>query len=220
MSDNRKISVKKFVFNPFSVNTFLLWNLKTRETIVIDPGCSNEEEQREFKHSVEKENLKIKYLLNTHCHIDHIIGNKFVKETFDPVFIVPEKDLPLLRNLKNQAELFGIFVEESPEPDAFFEPDGLIMLSDVKLNTIFTPGHTPGEFSFHLPEEKILFSGDVLFKESIGRTDLWGGNENLLIETIKTKLFVLPDDTLVYPGHGAETTIGYEKKFNPFLNFR
>ena len=212
------IKLEKFTFNSFSENTYLIWDDETKEAIVVDPGCSDESEENILTEFISNNNLKVTYLINTHCHIDHIFGCNFIKEKYNPNFLIPEKDLPLLKNAAKQAEMFGIDIKTPSQPDKFITEDLTLKLNQSEIKFLFTPGHTPGEFCIYLNKEKILISGDVLFKESIGRTDLWGGNYDTLISSINTKLLVLPNDVKVFPGHGEETTIGYEKKNNPFLN--
>ncbi|MBE2280034.1 MAG: MBL fold metallo-hydrolase [Ignavibacteriaceae bacterium] len=211
------VKVKKFVFNEFYENTYILYDSNSKVAAVIDPGCRVDSEKNELTFFIDREKLQVKYLINTHCHLDHVFGNKYVKEKYTPLFYIPEKDLPLLLNAKKQGEAFGVSVEESPSPDGFIDNLENLILGESELKFLYTPGHSPGEFSIYLKDEEILIAGDVLFKEGIGRTDLWGGNYDTLIHSIKTKLLVLPENTLVYSGHGEETTIGYEKKYNPYL---
>lgn len=212
------LNLHKFVFSPFMENTFVVWDEITKETAIVDPGCYNEEERIELEKFIEKNELKIKYLVNTHCHIDHIFGNAFVKEKYNPKYIAPEEDLFLLSKAIDQAKMFAVEMSPSPEPDEFIFDGMSIELGSVKNEFIFTPGHTPGEYSIYFPSDKICITGDVLFREGIGRTDLWGGNMEVLLSSIKTRLFTLPDDVTIYPGHGEKSTIGHEKKNNPFLN--
>lgn len=211
------IKIEKFVFSPFSENTYLVWDDETKETIIVDPGCSDEHEENILAEFILRNDLNITYLINTHCHIDHIFGCVFIKEKYNPLFLIPESDLPLLQNAEKQAEMFGLEIKTPPKPDQYLSEDLVLTLNQSEIKFIFTPGHTPGEFCLYLEKEKILISGDVLFKESIGRTDLWGGHYTTLIDSIQTKLLPLPDDVNVFPGHGEETTIGHEKKYNPFL---
>ncbi|MCH6576176.1 MAG: MBL fold metallo-hydrolase [Bacteroidetes bacterium] len=211
------MKIKRFTFNPFMENTFVVWDEQSHEAAVIDPGMSNEVEELEIKSFIEENSLDIKYLINTHCHIDHILGCRFVKEKYNPVYYIPEKDLPLYDNADKQAEMFGVTMGKLPKIDKYLTEDERIILGSESFSNLFTPGHTPGEFSLYFDESKFCITGDVLFREGIGRTDLYGGDYNTLIESIKTKLFSLPDDILIYPGHGDESTIGYEKLHNPFL---
>ena len=211
------IKVEKFVFSPFSENTYVIWDDETKETIIVDPGCFDDSEENILSKFISKNDLKIAYLINTHCHIDHIFGCAFIKKKYNPTFLIPEGDLPLLQNALKQAEMFGVEIKDPPKPDQFLSESRSLKLNHTEIIFLYTPGHTPGEFCIYLEKGKILISGDVLFKESIGRTDLWGGNYDTLINSISTKLLVLPNEVKVYPGHGEETTIGEEKKNNPFL---
>ena len=211
------LKIKTFTFNLFSENTFVIWDDETMESAIIDPGTSSDEEENTLSKYVSDEKIIVKYLINTHCHIDHILGCKFVKEKYNPVFLAPEKDLPLLEHAQQQASMFNISLEDPPKPDEFLSEQLELFLGKIKMNFLFTPGHTPGEFCIYFEKEKICIVGDVLFNESIGRTDLWGGNYSTLIKSIETKLLTLPDDVIIYSGHGDSSTIGYEKQNNPFL---
>lgn len=209
--------IEKFTFNLFSENTYILWDDESKEAIIVDPGCFNQIEKNTLVNFISSEDLTVTYLINTHCHIDHIFGCKFVKQKYNPTFLIPEGDLPLLQNAVKQAEMFMVEIDIPPTPDNYLTEDLELTLNQSEIKFIFTPGHSPGEFCIYLNKENILISGDVLFKDSIGRTDLWGGDYDTLINSINTKLLVLPSDVVVYPGHGEETTIGHEKMFNPFL---
>ena len=211
------LKIETFVFNPFAENTFLIWDDKSSKAMIIDPGCMVIEEEDELNSFINDNSLKLETFVNTHCHIDHIFGNAFVKETYNAQFIAPEKDLPLIDQFLQQAEAFGLEAKPSPKPDKFFDENESIYLGEIECKPIFTPGHTPGEFCLYFPSEKVCFTGDVLFKESIGRTDLWGGNFDTLINSVKSKLITLPEDVTIYPGHGDSSTIGYEKENNSFL---
>jgi glyoxylase-like metal-dependent hydrolase (beta-lactamase superfamily II) len=211
------VKLKVFTFNLFAENTIVLWDDETKESAVIDPGTSTSDEEKILVDFISSEDLKIKYLINTHCHIDHILGCRFVKDKYNPVYYAPEKDILLLDNAQQQAQMFDITLEEPPKPDQLIDEASNISLGNSKLKFLFTPGHTPGEVCIYLEKEKICITGDVLFNESIGRTDLWGGDYNTLIDSIEKKLLTLPDDIVIYPGHGDSSTIGYEKQNNPFL---
>ncbi len=210
--------IKKFVFSPFAENTYVCHDPDTLEALVIDPGCYSADEEKLLKDYITQNNLKLKYLLNTHCHIDHIFGNKFVKETFNPLFVAPEKDIFLLDLMVEQAVGYGMKMNPSPKPDKTFEELDELNIGKHYAKFIFTPGHTPGEYCIYFENDKVLFSGDVLFRASIGRTDLWGGDYDTLLDSIENKLYTLPDDVTVYPGHESQTTIGYEKINNPFIS--
>jgi glyoxylase-like metal-dependent hydrolase (beta-lactamase superfamily II) len=212
------LKTAKFIFNSFSENTYVLWDDETMETAVIDPGCFEAEEEKRLQEFIDGRNLVPKYLINTHGHLDHILGCGFVKNNYEVIYYAPEPDIPLLNNAGLQASAFGIEIPEIPSPEKYITEDTEINLGGILLKFLFTPGHTPGEYCIYLPDEKICITGDVLFKESIGRTDLWGGDYNLLLESIKTKLLKLDDEVEIFPGHGEASTIGDEKKFNPFIH--
>lgn len=211
------LKIKLFTFNVFSENTIIIWDDKSGDAAIVDPGTSSSTEENELLSFISSKDLRIKYLINTHCHIDHILGCSFVKEKFNPVYYAPELDLPLLDNAQQQAQMFDLDIDQPPIPDKLITEQTEIMIGESKLQFLFTPGHTPGEFCIYIGEEKICVTGDVLFKESIGRTDLWGGNYETLLNSIHEKLILLPDDVVIYPGHGEPSTIGYEKQNNPFL---
>ncbi len=212
------LKIKKFIFSPFSENTFVVWDEKSCDTCVVDPGCNSQHEENELEAFIADSELNIKYLINTHCHIDHILGNSFVKGKYTPLFLAPEKDVFLLEKAEEQAVLFNIEMKLSPMPDNFIDEKDNVMLGKIKGEFIFTPGHTPGEYCLYFGDEKTCFTGDVLFREGIGRTDLWGGNYNTLIQSINEKLLTLPDEVRIYPGHGESSTIGHEKTNNSFLS--
>ncbi len=211
------LTIKKFIFNPFLENTYIVFDDESRETAIVDPGCYDERERESLSNYISQENLKVKFLINTHCHIDHIFGNSFIKEKYNPVYLAPEEDLFLLDLMIEQGKVYGTDLKPSPPPDEFISEGKEILIGLNSCKFIFTPGHSPGEFCLYFEKDKICFTGDVLFKGSIGRTDLWGGDYNTLIDSIKEKLFMLPDDVKIYPGHESESTIGYEKKYNPFF---
>ncbi|HEY7751833.1 MAG TPA: MBL fold metallo-hydrolase [Ignavibacteriaceae bacterium] len=211
------IGIKVFTFNMFAENTIIIWDKETLDSAVVDPGNSDKVEDETLEKFISSSNLKVKFLINTHCHIDHILGCRFVKEKYKPVYLAPELDLPLLKYAQKQAETFNIEIENPPLPDKFISEED-IRIGNSTGKFIFTPGHTPGEFCIYFESDKICITGDVLFEEGIGRTDLWGGNYETLINSIRQKLFSLPDDVIIYPGHGETSTIGHEKSNNPFLN--
>jgi hydroxyacylglutathione hydrolase len=211
------VKVKKFIFNPFNENTFIVWDDHTKECAVIDPGCSDELEENELSEFISNNALIPKYLINTHCHLDHIWGCRFVKDKYNSEYLIPEDDLVLLKNAGNQADMYNIQFNEPPEPDNFISENLKISLGQSPVNFLFTPGHTPGEFCLYFPNENFCIVGDVIFKDSIGRTDLRGGDYDTLINSITEKLLSLEDDVIIYSGHGEETTIGREREKNPFL---
>jgi hydroxyacylglutathione hydrolase len=212
------VKIEKFVFNPFNENTFIVWDENTKDCAIIDPGCSNESEENELSGFIRKNVLVPKYLINTHCHLDHIWGCRFVKEKYDAEYLIPEDDLILLKNAVSQADMYNVRFTEPPSPDNFISEKLEIFIGGSAIKFLYTPGHTPGEFCLYFPNENICIVGDVIFKDSIGRTDLWGGDYETLINSIMTKLLSLNDDVIIYPGHGENSTIGRERALNPFLN--
>ncbi len=213
------IKIKKFIFSSFAENTYIVWDEITKETMIVDPGCSDHYEEKELENFISINKLSAKYLINTHCHIDHILGCGFVKEKYKIPYYSPENDLPLIEHFEKQSEFLGIDTNTKPPlPDYFLNENLKLKLGNTELVFLYTPGHTPGEFCIFFPEDNLCLTGDVLFQNSIGRTDLWGGDFNTLIHSINTKLLTLPNDTIIYPGHGDESTIGDEKEFNTFLN--
>lgn len=209
------ITVKSFVFNPFSENTYIVYD-ETREAIIIDPGCYEAHERKELDEFIKSNHLTVVLLINTHCHIDHVLGNDFVKETYNVPFLIHKNEENLLRAVKSYASNYGFAKYKEALPDKFIDERDEITWGKSELDIIFLPGHSPGHIALYNPAQKILISGDVLFNNSIGRTDLLGGDMDTLIDSIQQKLFDLPDDVIVYSGHGEPTTIGKEKVSNPF----
>lgn len=209
------MDVQYFTFNGFEENTYILYD-ETKECVIIDPGCIEPEEKEALIDFIAENELTVKYLLNTHCHVDHVLGNAFVKEKYKVPFIIHKADLPVLKAVKVYAPNYGFFQYQEAEPDSFLNEGDVVSFGNQQLKVLFVPGHAPGHVAFYNEKEKVLVSGDVLFYNSIGRTDMPGGNFDTLIESIHQKLFTLPDDVTVYPGHGQETSIGFEKKTNPF----
>ncbi|MDQ7818485.1 MAG: MBL fold metallo-hydrolase [Melioribacteraceae bacterium] len=211
------LTIKKYIFNPFLENTYIVSDDESKEAAIIDPGCYDDKERELLSNFITSKQLRIKYLVNTHCHIDHIFGNSFIKEKYNPIFLAPEEDLFLLDLMVEQANIYGTQLTPSPKPDEMISDGKEIFIGSSSGKFLFTPGHSPGEFCIYFEKEKICFTGDALFNGSIGRTDLWGGDYNTLINSITNKLFVLSDDVKIYPGHESESTIGYEKANNPFF---
>jgi len=210
--------VAKFALNPFQENTYLVYD-DTKECIIIDPGCFTPSEKKVIADFISKNKLKPVRLLNTHCHLDHVFGNKFIADTYQLDLEIHEGELPVLEAVPRMCEAYGVpYTEHSPIPEKFIKEGDTVSFGNTQLQTLFTPGHSPASISFYCAEAKFIIAGDVLFHGSIGRTDLPGGNHDTLINSIRTQLFPLDDDVKVYSGHGPETTIGYEKATNPFLN--
>jgi hydroxyacylglutathione hydrolase len=210
------LKIDFFTFNPFQENTYILHD-ESGQCIIIDPGCYTPSEKDELKNFIENQKLKPVRLLNTHCHIDHVLGNRFVADTYGLQLELHLMELPLLRAVTEYGPQYGIFPEPFPEPTLLISEGDEIKFGNTKLKVLFTPGHSPGSICFYDESGKTIVSGDVLFQMSIGRTDMPGGSYNQLIKSIQEVLFRLPDDVKVYPGHGPYTTIGFEKKNNPFL---
>lgn len=210
------ISVKQFVFNPFQENTYVLYQ-PNAEAIVVDAGCSNESELQELIGFIHSQKLAVKCLVNTHCHIDHILGIDKLKTQFGTKAYAHIDDLPLLQMAPAHAMMFGLYLDKVPTIDETINHNDLIELNGSQLRVIHTPGHSKGGICLYAENEKFLITGDTLFNLSIGRTDLAGGNYETLIKSIREQLLILPDDVIVYPGHGNSTTIGIEKASNPFL---
>lgn len=208
--------LKSFCFNPFQQNTYLIFN-DEGHAFIVDPGNSNSSENNVLKQFIEEKQIKPIRLLLTHAHIDHVLGNKFVFDTYGLLPEVHKEDLFFIDRMKETAAMYGVPCDESPKPENFIEANQKFLLGNYLFETLYTPGHSPGSVSFYNKENKLLLSGDVLFQNSIGRTDLPGGNHETLLKSIREKLFVLDDDVKVYSGHGPSTTIGYEKRNNPFL---
>ena len=208
-------NMKIFTFNPFQENTYLIWN-KSKQCIIIDPGCNSVSEEAALFQFIESNNLVPSLLLNTHCHVDHIFGNHFIfkKYKLTPTFHV--LDNIVFERAKTVAEMYGLDFQPSPLPLSFLEENQVVNLGGLNLKVLLTPGHSPGHVVFYNQVEDYIIGGDVLFKQGIGRTDLPGGNHEQLLKSIREKLYVLPDKTLVFPGHGDSTTIGFEKENNPF----
>lgn len=211
------LNIQKFTFNPFAENTYLAWCSETKECAVIDPGCFDENEQLILEEYVYKNNLIVKYLLNTHCHIDHVLGNNFVIDTYNPEYLVPENDLLLLEHFQRQCDSVNISAEQPKLTNKFITEELSLFVGSYPLKFLFTPGHTQGEYCIYFEKEKKCITGDVLFQNSIGRTDLWGGDYETLMASIKNKLLILPDDVAIYPGHGPGSTVGNERRCNPFI---
>ena len=211
------IHVESFTFNPFAENSYVLYDEDTREAAIIDPGCYEPEEQEVLKNFIEEQGLKPTLLLNTHCHIDHVLGNWFVHKTWQLPLQIHETEAQVLRSVPTYAPMYGFSRYQPLEPELWLKEGQKIKLGNQQLEVLFVPGHAPGHVVFWQPEQKFCINGDCLFSGSIGRTDLPGGNHDTLIRSIREKLLTLPEDTTVYCGHGPSTTIGQEKKWNPFL---
>ncbi|QWV91916.1 MBL fold metallo-hydrolase [Geomonas oryzisoli] len=202
------------VVGPLGVNCFILGDKQSNEGIVVDPGADCEM----ILAAVREFGLKVKYIINTHGHFDHIGCNRTLKEKTGAQLLAHKEDVPFLVNAGRSAQKYGLNVEDSPEPDAFLTDGMKLAFGRREIEVLHTPGHTQGGCCLYLANEKLLITGDTLFADSVGRTDLPGGDHGQLIDSIQKKLMPLPDDTIVWPGHGPSSTIGQERRFNPYLN--
>jgi hydroxyacylglutathione hydrolase len=210
------LTIKRFIFNPIQENTYVVYNEKDA-CAIIDPGCYFPEEKKELANWLKEARLHPNLLLNTHCHLDHVFGNKWVAEQYHLELQIGEKEL-WTYNFAPESGLRWSMPFENYSGRILFLKDGdEILLGEDKLEVLFTPGHSIGHVVFYERKQGFVISGDVLFRMGIGRTDIPGGDTDLLLESIYKKLMVLPDEVIVYPGHGEPTTIGYEKENNPFL---
>ncbi|KAA6331958.1 putative metallo-hydrolase [termite gut metagenome] len=211
------MKIKKFEFNMFPVNCYVLWD-DTKEAAIIDAGCFYEEEKQTLKEYIISNGLTLKHLLNTHLHLDHIFGNPFVVQEFGIQPEACQADEFWLEEAPKQSRMFGFELREIPVPTGKYLKDGdTVSFGDTVLEVIHVPGHSPGSLVYYCKADNCVFTGDVLFQGSIGRADLAKGNFDVLIEGIRTRLFTLPSNTDVYPGHGARTTIEKELTENPFF---
>ena len=208
---------QRFVFNPFYENTYLIWDQSSKHAAIVDPGCYDEKERRIVDDFIQENSLVLISIINTHCHIDHIFGNEYFKGKYNSQLMVPVEDEFLLDEMIVAAKEYQVNLVPSPKPDYLIKANDELRLGESLGKFLLTPGHSPGEVCLYFEKEKICFTGDVLFKESIGRTDLWGGNFATLIKSITNELFSLPEDITIYPGHESASTIAHEKKHNPFL---
>jgi len=200
------------------MNCYVYFDEKSKEGIIIDPGAYFPIEKSDIFGFISGDKIDVKYLVNTHGHIDHIIGNSWAKEQFPVPLLMHKDDMPLIEQAVDQATLFGIDICQPPVPDKFMNEGDVIKFADRELKVIHTPGHSPGSVVPVDEKAKVIFGGDVLFKGSVGRTDLWMGDMDTLLDSIFKKVIVLGDEYVVYPGHFEETTIGEERKNNPSLS--
>lgn len=210
------LTVQPFTFNPVQENTYVVYNEKGH-CCIIDPGCYFASEEQQLKDFIEQNSLKPIYLLNTHCHLDHIFGNKFIYKTYGLTLWLNKFEKQVLDYGPASGQLWQMPFDNYDAELNLIEEGDVIRLDDDELTVLFTPGHSPGHVSFYCKNDKFVISGDVLFEGSVGRTDLPGGDFTILKESILTKLYTLPAETIVYPGHGDTTTIGDEMKTNPFV---
>ena len=205
--------VRGLAVGPVVANCYIIGDEKSNEGAIIDPGGDPEK----ILHAVKETGLEIRYILATHGHFDHFAAFKRLKEELEAEFLLHEGDLSFVRRSKKSAEQWGIVIDQVPDPDEYIKEDDILKLGLLELKIIHTPGHSPGGISIYIESENALFSGDTLFLGSVGRTDFDGGSMEILVASIKEKLYALPDETVVYTGHGPQTTIGDEKMQNMFV---
>ncbi len=211
------LQIQSFTFSPIQENTYLLFN-EFKQCIIIDPGCYFDAEKEILKEFISKNGLKPIMLLNTHCHLDHVFGNKFIAETYGLALQLHEKEKIVLSFAPTSGLMYNMPFDNYTGVFIVLKEGDIISLDKDELVIIETPGHSPGSICFYCAKQNFIIGGDVLFKRSIGRTDLPGGDYQTLRNSIIQKLFVLPDKTIIYNGHGCSTTIGEEKQENPYLN--
>ncbi len=210
------LSVISFTFSPVQENTYILYN-EQKQCCIIDPGCYFPAERNELKTGIEKRGLTPVLLLNTHCHLDHVFGNKFVHDTWGLHLHIHPKEKPVLDFAPQSGQMWQLPFDNYEGPLVYLEDGEKIKIGADELEIRFTPGHSPGSISFYAPADGFIIGGDVLFQGSVGRTDLPGGSFDVLANSVRTRFFTLPDETKVYSGHGPVTTIGYERKNNPYV---
>lgn len=210
------LHLQSFTFNPFQENTYIIINEKN-DCWIVDPGMYDKYETEMMLDYIAENQLNPKAIINTHTHIDHILGIKAIQEKYKIPFSCHKLDIPVLNNAVASAMMFGLNFKGQPVADSFITEQELLPIGDEHLKILLTPGHSPGSIVFYYPLGKWAIAGDVLFNGSIGRTDLPGGNYDTLINSIRQQMFLLPDETIIYPGHGSSTTIAHEKMYNPFL---
>lgn len=210
------LSVISFTFSPVQENTYILYN-EQKQCCIIDPGCYFPAERNELKTGIEKRGLTPVLLLNTHCHLDHVFGNKFVHDTWGLHLHIHPKEKPVLDFAPQSGQMWQLPFDNYEGPLVYLEDGEKIKIGADELELRFTPGHSPGSISFYAPADGFIIGGDVLFQGSVGRTDLPGGSFDVLANSVRTRFFTLPDETKVYSGHGPVTTIGYERKNNPYV---
>jgi len=210
------MNIKTFVFNPFYENTYVV-SSKDNNCLIFDPGCYENYERKELMDYIEMEGLTVVAIINTHCHIDHVLGNDYLRDKYNVPLKIPIREQEIFAAIPAYAPQWGINAYRHAEVDEFLSEATALTLDEIELKLIEVPGHSPGHLMFYEVSEKVLIGGDVLFRESIGRSDLPGGNHADLIQNIQEKVYTLPEEVIVYPGHGPTTTIGHEKKHNPFV---
>lgn len=211
------MKIHGFTFNPLQENTYVIWCETTKEAAIVDAGNYQSQENQQLKQFVADQGLKVTHLLGTHAHIDHVFGNWYVKQEWNVPYYLHPLDIPMLDRAVTMAAVWNLAYTESPLPDCELAHGMKMQIGTCELEVRFVPGHSPGHVVFVNHQDHWVVGGDCLFRGSIGRTDLPGGNHDLLLNKIREEMFSLPDDFTVYSGHGSETSIGFEKANNPFF---
>lgn len=210
------MEIKTFHFNPIMVNTYIMSD-ETGEAVIVDPGNCRSYEDVQIQEYVATKNLTIKYLINTHPHVDHIVGNPWCVAKYHPQVLMHEAGMKEYNRAFAYAAVFGFEIEKMPDPDRFLQEGDVVTFGNQKLKVLYTPGHCDGSICLYSAENKVVFTGDLIFELSVGRSDLPTGNEALLQQSIREKIFTLDDEVTILPGHGDPTTVGRERKDNPFI---
>jgi glyoxylase-like metal-dependent hydrolase (beta-lactamase superfamily II) len=210
------LHIKSFTFNPFQENTYLIYD-ESRDAILVDPGCYEVEEQLDLLDFITEKKLKVIQLINTHCHVDHVLGNFWAKKTFSLPLGIHHNEIPVLKSVEVYGPNYGFKNYQSTEADYFLKAGEQLSVGKESIEILFVPGHAPGHLVFYHKLSNQAIVGDTIFRGSIGRTDLPGGDHALLLRKIKSELLTLPEETVLFPGHGPSTTVKYEKSTNPFV---
>ncbi len=215
---DKDMKISRFTMNPFGMNCYILWSSPGGECAVIDPGMMLDSEREMITSFIDGNNLTVKHVLLTHCHIDHACGARWLAQRYGAEIEAGAKEDIIAQNMPLQAQRFGLRIDSTPLViDKILSEGDIITLAGEKIKVLETPGHSPGSLSFYIPESSVILTGDVIFQSSIGRTDLLGGSFPQLIDVIKTKILTLPSETVIVPGHGDTTTVGDEKIYNPYI---
>lgn len=215
---DKDMKISRFTMNPFGMNCYILWSSPGGECAVIDPGMMLDSEREMITSFIDGNNLTVKHVLLTHCHIDHACGARWLAQHYGAEIEAGAKEDIIAQNMPLQAQRFGLRIDSTPLViDKILSEGDIITLAGEEIKVLETPGHSPGSLSFYIPESSVILTGDVIFQSSIGRTDLLGGSFPQLIDVIKTKILTLPSETVIVPGHGDTTTVGDEKIYNPYI---
>lgn len=211
------LQLQSFTFNPFAENSYIVWDEQSLACAIFDPGCSNYQEEKVLSEFIEEHKLNPILLINTHCHIDHVLGNKFISDTYNLPLHAHSLEKSMIEWAHQASLLYQIPYTPSPEIGVFLDDKQELKIGNQSMTIRFTPGHSPGHLTFVSPEAKWALVGDVIFNRSIGRTDLPQGDFETLSHSIKSQIYTLPDTCILYNGHGDPTDVGSEKLYNPFV---